>query len=154
MGGTPQAENLTPIFARMNAVIAYLSNFGVKRTVRINPLASFNDRFYRGSIMFQCIKELPLPRKVVFAAGGRYDRLCQEFNTQSSSKRRQIHAVGFTIGSDMLYKRLTEYMNKPTRSFSSSRSSDSDTSSQWKRRRVSQSPLRTSYEGMPKPHIY
>ncbi|KAJ5573630.1 uncharacterized protein N7459_008057 [Penicillium hispanicum] len=108
MEGTEYAERIPPIFARLNVLMSYLQSFGVKRKVYINPLSSLHDKFYRGSILFQCIFDTK--RRDVFAAGGRYDRLIQEFSPQVLSSRPQAHAVGFNLSSDRLRSSMTEYL--------------------------------------------
>lgn len=67
--GTPSAEKLQSVFVHIRAVVLYLRQFGVHRQVYVNPLGTFNDRFYRGGIMFQCIFDTK--KRHVFAAGGR-----------------------------------------------------------------------------------
>lgn len=131
MEGTEFAERIPPIFARLNVLMTYLQSFGVKRKVYINPLSSLHDKFYRGSILFQCIFDSK--RRDVFAAGGRYDRLIQEFSPKVLSSRPQAHAVGFNLSSDRLGSSMTEYLNtRPP-------PKDSETGSEiyWTTRRVS-----------------
>ncbi|CAG8141033.1 unnamed protein product [Penicillium nalgiovense] len=108
MEGTEYAERISPIFARLNVLMTYLRSFGVKRKIYINPLSSVHDKFYRGSILFQCIFDSK--RRDVFAAGGRYDRLIQEFSPNVLSNRPQAHAVGFNLGSDRLRSSMIDYL--------------------------------------------
>lgn len=108
MEGTEFAERISPIFARLNVLMTYLQSFGVKRKVYINPLSSLHDKFYRGSILFQCVFDSK--RRDVFAAGGRYDRLIQEFAPKVLSNRPQAHAVGFNLSSDRLGSSMAEYL--------------------------------------------
>ncbi|KAJ5287211.1 Serine/threonine-protein kinase GCN2 [Penicillium angulare] len=108
MEGTEYAERVPAIIARLNLVISYLQSFGLKRKVYINPLSSLHDKFYRGSILFQCVFDRK--RRDVFAAGGRYDRLIQDFSPKVLSNRPQAHAVGFNLGSDRLASAMTEYL--------------------------------------------
>ncbi|KAF7719568.1 Serine/threonine-protein kinase, GCN2 family protein [Penicillium ucsense] len=108
MEGTEFAERLAPIFARLNVLMKYLHSFGVKRKIYINPLSSLHDKFYRGSVLFQCVFDSK--RRDVFAAGGRYDRLIQEFAPKALSNRPQAHAVGFNLSSDRLGSSMAEYL--------------------------------------------
>ncbi|KAJ5752060.1 Serine/threonine-protein kinase GCN2 [Penicillium odoratum] len=108
MEGTEYADRVPAIFARLNVLMTYLQSFGVKRRIYINPLSSLNDKFYRGSILFQCVFDSK--RRDVFAAGGRYDRLIQEFSPKALSNRPQAHAVGFNLSSDRLKSVMTEYL--------------------------------------------
>ncbi|KKK25383.1 hypothetical protein ARAM_005483, partial [Aspergillus rambellii] len=113
MEGTEFAERLAPIFARINSLVAYLQGFEVKRKVYINPLGSLNDKFFKGSILFQCIFDGK--RRDVFAAGGRYDSLVQEFLPSVMSSRSQTHAVGFNLSWDRLSTVMIDYLKAPTR---------------------------------------
>lgn len=108
MEGTEYADRVPAIFARLNLLMTYLQSFGVKRKVYINPLSSLNDKFYRGSILFQCVFDQK--RRDVFAAGGRYDRLIQEFSPKALSSRPQAHAVGFNLSSDRLVMSMAGYL--------------------------------------------
>lgn len=109
MEGTEYAERVSPIFARLNVLLTYLKSFGVKRKVYINPLSSVHDKFYRGSVLFQCVFDSK--RRDVFAAGGRYDRLIEEHAPNVLSNRPQAHAVGFNLGSDRLRSSMIDYLN-------------------------------------------
>lgn len=115
--------------------MTYLQTFGVKRKVYVNPLSSLHDKFYRGSVLFQCVFDGK--RRDVFAAGGRYDRLIQEFAPKVLSSRPQAHAVGFNLSSDQLASSITEYMTSKVPS------KDSETGAElyWSTRRVSQLSL-------------
>ena len=108
MEGTEYVERIPPIFARLNMLMTYLQSFGLKRKVYINPLSSLHDKFYRGSVLFQCIFDRK--RRDVFAAGGRYDRLIQDFSPKVLSNRSQAHAVGFNLSSDRLSSSMVEYL--------------------------------------------
>lgn len=130
MDGTEYVDRIPPIFARLNILMTYLQCFGVKRKVYVNPLSSLHDKFYRGSILFQCIFDRK--RRDVFAAGGRYDRLIQEFSPKVLSSRPQAHAVGFNLSSDRLGSSMGEYLQ------SRAPSKDSETGAEvyWSTRRV------------------
>ncbi|PYH98974.1 Serine/threonine-protein kinase [Aspergillus ellipticus CBS 707.79] len=113
MQGTEFAERLASIFARINLLVAYLQNFDVKRKVYMNPLGSLNDKFFRGSILFQCVFDSK--RRDVFAAGGRYDSLVQEFRPKVLASRSQTHAVGFNLSWDRLSSSMLEYLGTPAK---------------------------------------
>ncbi|KAJ5626841.1 hypothetical protein N7528_004268 [Penicillium herquei] len=114
MEGTEYAERVPAIIARLNVLMTYLQCFGVKRKVYINPLSSLHDKFYRGSILFQCVFDRK--RRDVFAAGGRYDKLIQEFSPKVLSSRPQAHAVGFNLSSDRLGSCMKEYLKTKAQS--------------------------------------
>lgn len=108
-------EELESTFRHLEAVVTYLERFNIKREILINPLASFNDKFYHGNVLFQCIHRVTRKKKVlseVVGAGGRYDRLIQDL--RSGSKSVAKHAVGFNLAwksileSMVLYQQSTE----------------------------------------------
>jgi translation initiation factor 2-alpha kinase 4 len=131
MEGTEFAERLPPIFARMNILVTYLQGFDVKRKVYVNPLGSLNDKFFRGSILFQCVFDTK--RRDVFAAGGRYDRLVQEFSPKGRTSCSQTHAVGFNLSWDRLGSAMLEYLKSTTKA--PTRHAESDAGAFWKTRR-------------------
>lgn len=137
MEGTAFAERLTPIFARLNLVVSYMQGFDVKRKVYVNPLGSLNDNFFRGSILFQSVFDNK--RRDVFAAGGRYDRLVQEFSPKVLTSRSQTHAVGFNLSWDRLSSSMVEYMKEPSKASLKHLEAENGAAVFWKTRRVSES---------------
>lgn len=132
MEGSEFADRLAPIFARFKALVSYIQGFDVKRKVYISPLASLNDKFFRGSILFQCIFDNK--RRDVFAAGGRYDRLIQELSPKLLYSRSQAHAVGFNLSWDRLSSSMIDYLKTSTRSFT--KHNEHDVEGFWRSRRV------------------
>lgn len=132
MEGTEFAEKLGPIFARLNLLVAYLQGFEVKRKVYVNPLGSLNDKFFKGSILFQCVFDSK--RRDVFAAGGRYDRLIREFSPKVLPSHTQAHAVGFNLSWDRLSSSMLEYLKSPMKT---SLKPPEETGTSWRTRRVS-----------------
>ncbi|TQB70294.1 hypothetical protein MPDQ_000703 [Monascus purpureus] len=130
MEGTEFAEKLGPIFARLNLLVAYLQGFEVKRKVYVNPLGSLNDKFFKGSILFQCVFDSK--RRDVFAAGGRYDRLIREFSPKVLSNHTQAHAVGFNLSWDRLSSSMLEYLKSPMKT---SLKPPEETGTSWRTRR-------------------
>lgn len=133
MEGTAYAEQLTPIFARLNLLLAYLQGFDVKRKVYINPLGSLNDKFFRGSILFQCVFDSR--RRDVFAAGGRYDSLVKEYRPKVLTSRSHTHAVGFNLSWDKLNSVMVDYLHGHSKS--SLKQPEVEIGAFWKARRVS-----------------
>jgi translation initiation factor 2-alpha kinase 4 len=133
MEGTEFSERLTPIFARINSLVTFLQSFEVKRKAYISPLGSLNDKFFRGSILFQCIFDGK--RRDVFAAGGRYDSLVQDFGSGVTTNRAQPHAVGFNLSWDRLSSAMIDYLKAPTRT--SLKQPETEVGNFWKTRRVS-----------------
>jgi eukaryotic translation initiation factor 2-alpha kinase 4 len=103
----------------------------VKRKVYINPLSSYNNKFYKGNILFQCLYDTK--RRDVFAAGGRYDRLIQEVS-KTSSVRSQAHAVGFNLKFDSLCASMSNYVNNTGKTFL--KQGDAELQGLWKPRKV------------------
>ena len=98
-------EELESTFRHLEAVITYLERFRVKRKVYLNPLATVNESFYRGNLLFQCIYDAK--KKRVMCAGGRYDRLIHEQRT--GAKSRDWHAVGFNLAWENLLESMARY---------------------------------------------
>jgi eukaryotic translation initiation factor 2-alpha kinase 4 len=132
MEGTDFVDRLGPIFARLNALTSYIQGFEVKRKVYINPLSSLNDKFFQGSILFQCIFDRK--HRDVFAAGGRYDHLITEFSPKAVSTRPQAHAVGFNLSLDRLSRSMFDYINNSRRAYV--KNVDNDAFAQWRNRKV------------------
>lgn len=131
MEGTEFADRLPPIFARIKSLVSFINGFDVKRRVYVNPLASLNDKFFRGSILFQCLFDGK--RRDVFAAGGRYDRLIQEFSPKLLYNRSQAHAVGFNLSWDRLSSSMIDYIKNSTKTFTKH---EADVEGFWRSRRV------------------
>ena len=140
MEGTAFAERLAPIFARINLLMTYLQGFEVKRKVYVSPLGSLNDKFYRGRILFQCVFDNK--RRDVFAAGGRYDSLVQEFTPKLLGSPAQTHAVGFNLSWDRLSSAMVEFLKAPTKT--PTKHSETDAGDFWRTRRVSPPTIQPS----------
>ncbi|KAL8803587.1 MAG: hypothetical protein Q9182_003092 [Xanthomendoza sp. 2 TL-2023] len=118
--------DLESTFLHLQAISIYLERFNVKRKIYINPLASYNEKFYCGSFLFQCVYDSK--KKNVFAAGGRYDSLIKEhqliqnpsptlthrgIGSQSSSTNiTNCHAVGFNLSWQVLHQSMVRYHHK------------------------------------------
>ncbi|CAD0087378.1 unnamed protein product [Aureobasidium vineae] len=81
-------------------VVDAMKLFGVRRKIYICPLGSVNEKFYTGSVLFQCIYDKK--NRNVFAAGGRYDRLIDAHRSRAHATSEACHAVGVSIGWDGL----------------------------------------------------
>ncbi|KAK2744973.1 hypothetical protein FQN57_004103 [Myotisia sp. PD_48] len=115
MDGTEHADKLGPIYNRLHILWSYLKKFNVKRKAYINPLSSFHDKLFRGSVLFQCVFDTK--KREVFAAGGRYDSLIQEFQPKLRSGQPQTHAIGFHLGLDKLNASMTNYLKGSNKGF-------------------------------------
>ena len=104
---------LEAAFAHMQAVIKYLVRFNVRRKIYISPLSSYNEKFYRGNLLFQCMYDQK--RRSVLAAGGRYDYLIRALQPMSLRKKH-IRAVGFQLAWTGLCTDLARYLTKLAKS--------------------------------------
>ena len=107
-----ETADLETTFSHLHAVTVYLERFNVKRKIFINPLSSYNEKFYKGNLLFQCLYDNK--KRDVFAAGGRYDRLIQEHRPKSTKDDR--HAVGLNLSWQGLCTSMTRYHKSATKS--------------------------------------
>jgi len=123
------------IFSHLKTVATYLKQFNVRRKVYLSPLSCFNEKFYAGGILFQCIFDTK--RRDVLAAGGRYDRLINEFNPKIHGHHTGIHAVGFNLGWDRIVTSMQQYLKGQGKSatFLRKASSNTDSLGPWTPRR-------------------
>ncbi|KAJ4989431.1 hypothetical protein SVAN01_05156 [Stagonosporopsis vannaccii] len=112
--GTKYHDRTHAIFAHLSSVVNYMKLWNVKRKVYLSALSSFNEKFYSGGILFQCLFDTK--QRLVLAAGGRYDRLIEEYRPKGPGYNRTgtgYHAVGVNIGWDRLVSSMTRYLKKP-----------------------------------------
>ncbi|KAF2755846.1 kinase-like protein [Pseudovirgaria hyperparasitica] len=133
--GTDLIDRSQGVFAHMSAVIGYLKLFNVHRRVYICPLSNFNERFYSGGILFQCLYDTK--RRAVLAAGGRYDKLIEEHRPKVQGQFTGCHAVGMNIGWERLVSSMSRYYKQvPKSPFLAKRATDTDSmTGQWAARR-------------------
>lgn len=79
----------------LREVIGYAAHMRVKTAISVNPLSSFREAFYSGGILFTCVFRAKV--REVFAAGGRYDNLIQEFRLNVGDRHEERRAVGFSL---------------------------------------------------------
>ena len=126
-----ETADLESAFAHMQAVVNYLVRFNVKRKVYLNPLSSYNEHFYRGNLLFQCLYDQK--KRSVLAAGGRYDRLISDHQV-ITSRKHHVYAVGFQLAWSGLCADMVSYLRRGTKS-KAKRKSQSLTSLAWSKRR-------------------
>jgi translation initiation factor 2-alpha kinase 4 len=135
--GTKHLDRTHAIFAHINSVINYMRLWNVKRKIYISVLSSFNERFYTGGLLFQCLFDTK--QREVLAAGGRYDKLIEEYRPKGpghARPRTSYHAVGVNIGWDRLVNLMTRYLKRPEKSTFLKKHSEEDTPSvSWMPRR-------------------
>ncbi|KAI9807305.1 MAG: hypothetical protein M1833_000048 [Piccolia ochrophora] len=113
--GTDYVEKSAPIFAHLNTVAGYADEFNIQRKIYVSPLSSFNDKFYRGGILFQCLFDSK--SKDVFAAGGRYDRLIEDHRPTRQGQPAPCRAVGFSLGWEKLFTSMSRFQKSTSKAF-------------------------------------
>lgn len=98
--GSTHASRIRRPMDHIKRVVDAMKLFGINRKIYICPLSNVNEKFYTGSILFQCIYDKK--NKNVFAAGGRYDRLIDAHRSRTQATSEACHAVGVSIGWDGL----------------------------------------------------
>jgi translation initiation factor 2-alpha kinase 4 len=135
--GTKYLDRTHAIFAHLGSVVNYMKLWNIKRKVYINVLSSFNEKFYAGGILFQCLFDTK--QREVLAAGGRYDKLIDEYRPKGPGHAHPstgYHAVGVNLGWDRLVNSMTRYLKKPEKSAFLKKHADEDTPSiSWMPRR-------------------
>ncbi|KNG45143.1 protein kinase [Stemphylium lycopersici] len=135
--GSKYVERTETIFSHLSSVVNYMKLWNVKRKVYISVLSSFNERFYSGGILFQCLFDTK--QREVLAAGGRYDKLIEEYRPKASAHAhpaRAYHAVGVNLGWDRLVNSMARYIKKPEKSTFLRKHAEEDTPSiSWMPRR-------------------
>ena len=123
--------DLESAFGHMQVVFAYLVRFNLKRKVYLNPLSSYNEKFYRGNLLFQCLYDQK--KRTVLAAGGRYDQLIRDHQL-ITSRKSHVYAVGFQLAWTGLCADMVSYLKRGTKS-KAKRKSQSLVSLAWSKRR-------------------
>ncbi|KAF2184716.1 kinase-like protein [Zopfia rhizophila CBS 207.26] len=115
--GTEYFDQTHAIFGHLGSVVSYMRQWNVKRKVYVSPLSSFNEKFYSGGILFQCLFDAK--QREVLAAGGRYDRLIDQYRPKGPGQGHSTvgyHAVGMNLGWDRLVNSMARYLKKPEKS--------------------------------------
>ncbi len=123
--------HLETAFAHMQAVVNYLVRLNVKRKVYLNPLSSYNEKFYSGNLFFQCLYDQK--KRSVLAAGGRYDQLISG-HQPITSRKKHVYAVGFQLAWTGLCADMVSYLKRRTKS-KAKRKSQCLNSLAWSKRR-------------------
>ncbi len=105
--------NLEASFVHLQAVSTYLARFSIRRKIYVSPLSSYNEKFYKGNLLFQCLFDQK--RRSVLAAGGRYDELIRGLQP-ITLRRNHVHAVGFQLAWTGLCADMTNYLRKVAKS--------------------------------------
>lgn len=126
--GTKYLDQTHAIFAHLSTVVGYMKQWNVKRKVYVSALSSFNEKFYSGGILFQCLFDAK--QREVLAAGGRYDKLIEEYRPKGPGHAHPTaayHAVGVNIGWDRLVNSMVRYLKKPEKSTFLKKQAEEDT---------------------------
>ncbi|KAL1626626.1 eukaryotic translation initiation factor 2-alpha kinase [Diplodia seriata] len=134
LAGTEFLDKTHAIFAHLRTVLGYLKKFNVHRQIKVNPLGTFNEKFYAGGFMFQCLYDTK--RRDVIAAGGRYDALIEEHRSKAQGKSSSCHAVGLNLGWDRLVASMARLQKKAGKNnFLKKANEDESGPGQWATRR-------------------
>lgn len=131
--GTEYLDKTHAIFAHLSTVVGYMKRLSIHRKVYISPLSSFNEKFYTGGILFQCLYDTK--RREVLAAGGRYDRLIEEYRPKGQSHLTGCHGVGMNLGWDRLMSSMARYHKNIAKSAFLKKSAEEDYNGMWAPRR-------------------
>ncbi|RKF64023.1 eIF-2-alpha kinase GCN2 [Erysiphe neolycopersici] len=101
--GTNNYEKASLAIAHLQEVLVYTKRLEVKNIIYITPLWSLNEKFYKGGLLFSCNFDRKI--KDVFAAGGRYDSLIQEFKNKANDRNSARCAVGFNLAWEKIARR-------------------------------------------------
>jgi translation initiation factor 2-alpha kinase 4 len=126
--GTKYLDRTHAIFAHLSSVVTYMKHWNIKRKVYISVLSSFNEKFYKNGILFQCVFDTK--KREVLAAGGRYDKLIEEYRpkgTGHAHSTTSYHAVGMNLGWDRLVNSMARYLKKPEKSTFLKKHAEEDT---------------------------
>jgi translation initiation factor 2-alpha kinase 4 len=107
LGDNEYHDRLQPTYAHLQAVVRFLKQFGVRSKTYLCPLSCYNEKFYKGGVLFQCLFDTK--RREVLAAGGRYDNLIEDHKPKGGhSQFTGCHAVGMSLGWDRLVSSMAK----------------------------------------------
>lgn len=107
LGRTKYAARIKQPLEHLLEVAEIMKNMGVDLPVYISPLSCHNIKLYRGGILFQCIRDGK--NRGVFAVGGRYDYLIEEYHVERPDGPMLCHAVGVCIGYEAIVASMMKY---------------------------------------------
>ncbi|KAF2457267.1 anticodon binding domain of tRNAs-domain-containing protein [Lineolata rhizophorae] len=131
--GTEYLDKTHATFAHLRSVMAYTKQFNVRRKLYVSPLSSFNEKFYSGGILFQCLFDTK--RRDVLAAGGRYDRLIADHQPKVQGHFTGCHAVGVNLGWDRLVTSMARYSKPSGKSSFLKKATEEELQGHWAGRR-------------------
>lgn len=131
--GSTHASRIRRPMEHMKRVIDAMKLFGVRRKTYICPLSSLNEKFYTGSMLFQCIYDKK--NRNVFAAGGRYDRLIDAHRSRTLATSESCHAVGVSIGWDGLIAAIMRHRKNTFNTAYLKKSQEESVNSAWNAKR-------------------
>ena len=108
-----EPAELETSFSHISDLSLFLSRLNVQRKIFLSPLTSYNEKFYKGNMYYQCLYDRK--RRSVFAAGGRYDKLIRSHQA-APSRETVIHGVGFQMTWSGLCNGMLSYLNAQSKS--------------------------------------
>lgn len=112
--GTSGMARMRRPLEHLRELVEALKLFGVRRKIYICPLSSFNEKFFTGGILFQCIHDKK--NRDVFAAGGRYDKLIDAHRHRGQLMSAACYAVNASIAWDRLISLMLRHQKNSTTS--------------------------------------
>ncbi|RMZ78447.1 hypothetical protein DV737_g3868, partial [Chaetothyriales sp. CBS 132003] len=97
-----------PFIARLEAILAHLTNLGVVSSTMIVPLSNNSEQLYQSDVVFQCLNS---KTGSLLAAGGRYDALVEQYHHEPATSAP--HAVGFRLNSTDIVNYIQNDLNNP-----------------------------------------
>ena len=112
LNGTEHLKILHTVFTHISGLSEYLKRLGIHKRVFFSPLSSFNEKFYRSHMMFQCLFDTR--KKDILAAGGRYDSLIHDQRSPQTTNTSTValHAVGANIAWDRIVTSMARYQKQ------------------------------------------
>ncbi|KAK8213380.1 eukaryotic translation initiation factor 2-alpha kinase [Zalaria obscura] len=134
--GTSGMARMRRPLEHLRELVEALKLFGVRRKIYICPLSSFNEKFFTGGILFQCIHDKK--NRDVFAAGGRYDKLIDAHRHRGQLMSAACYAVNASIAWDRLISLMLRHQkNSTTSSFLKKGADESSAAASLTKRRPS-----------------
>ncbi|ANB11525.1 serine/threonine-protein kinase GCN2 [Sugiyamaella lignohabitans] len=114
LNGADISKGFKDALLNLRMIVNFLQRLGVTKRVYFAPLSNHNESFYQNGVMFQVVIEEKQTRSIL-AAGGRYDRLINQYRNPSLDYGAAAHAVGFNLALDKLVDTMAAYRDSMTK---------------------------------------
>ena len=133
--GSVYASRIGRPLEQIMKTIEQMKLLGITKKVYVCPLSCYNERFYSGSVLFQCIFDKK--SKTMFAAGGRYDSLIDAHRPRGPTEPKLCHAVGVSMLWDTLVSSILRHRKDKLKSMYLKKGAEDHVSPIWNAKRVS-----------------